>query len=904
MTEQSSSYRDIVPNLGNTRFEKYRNTSKNKRVKGKIASDVLSRYKDHYVPKDENDIAAEAEGSPTDLECLYAQKAIDIIRLDPKEAEEVTQEIDQNLDRVSKILNGQDPKYIEAAKLVAELTKWATLKDPDTDLPEILVPVMLNRFGSQRPALAAHMSNVSLDILNYLSSHIEPERNRSDKWYNPSRSTLEKTQGLLTIMTEHYPQSKAVGFIKSFNQTGPQKIDAPIDRSWREILEYQCEDQVRQHFGIKPNEPMSNNLTALETYQRLVYRLDEQTMPKKQEAPKSGIQKFTEYVYSKIDGAIKTQNTNYRFSKFSIMEPYSDLEDEECAGAEDSYKACGIDDFYYIEVTDKSNGWRTKVESEQILGQVYLAIASDVGIETDGRLSELEIFIIETVVRRAIGRSLGIGNFQDFESLDSLINSQIEEVITVPISDMIDTKTKYMRLGQSPHFTTQALLAGNLPKKFVTEDELIAVDGNDDASIREYIDLMNLFKSLRVSSHSKNQIEQDKRTSVARILKEDPTNTAPMRLVYKGHFNPTTSIDLPESEHDLVIENHTFSPDGLNQISGYRLNKIRESYGSLINYYILDDQDPHDKCLMPIDPVKLADLAERYKQIGLGGEEFLTRLEDVSTVQDLVDTIISISDYVYADDHGVNDMYHRFDKSKATSDTLQKYKFLVKSGRLQLQCTGAADFLIKSLETLLDKDAIIYPITGYVLKPGNDKIDGVSHAQVALEYEGRRYILDATPPESGYGESHQRVKQFNRQLDHDTIITNSRSVSPVKSNERPKVEPTIEINSKSPEEKRAEILDDLKDSLAAILGVKNKELLGKELLKLNENDPMRLTVGAIMADQRGNKTDMPINRVLPILRGIKQADAETRRVLGVDHYLDHVLDILTDYLTKYTQIKE
>lgn len=161
-------------------------------------------------------------------------------------------------------------------------------------------------------------------------------------------------------------------------------------------------------------------------------------------------------------------------------------------------------------------------------------------------------------------------------------------------------------------------------------------------------------------------------------------------------------------------------------IPGYRLAHTERLGADRVYDFARDDSDPYEPCPATISETQLTDLSNYCKNRGLQAIGTALHEQPPETITDLVRIIQANSDYFIPEDS-----YRQ--GSGIDADT----------GRYYGQCTTFATLSSDMITEFLGLPA--RTIDGLAIQQGGGEISALGHQQTLVVYEGRAYILDATP---------------------------------------------------------------------------------------------------------------------------------------------------------------
>ncbi len=374
-----------------------------------------------------------------------------------------------------------------------------------------------------------------------------------------------------------------------------------------------------------------------------------------------------------------------------------------------------------------------------------------------------------------------------------------------------------------------------------------------------------------------------------------------MRLIQPASM-PDMS-DVSRVRNHMVIEpKNNFLPtaDNAFTVAGFKLEWA--SNGRL--HFAYDaNHDPYTPARVPLPEGSIDQLIAVYKEAGLDELACLVDQGSIRTVDQLVRTLAQGADYA-----------QRGNGTRITTKTLgdlaEAYKD--EEGRLNYQCSGAAQLLKLSLQELYGENSVSV-ITGSVLPPGSDTIGAVGHAQVKFESpdDGCVYYLDATPA-GGTPAMTTSMAQESRVADE--VISSK--------------PPVVEKNVKwleaaealfEEEKRRKDAVGEIREYTkieadeavialreakllplaGAWLGIrpagkKSRDELYRKLLDLQKGDPLRSTLELTHQIPAGTAKISQLPRLKALLDTIRHHPVNSPLFKRIRHYSRPQLDALSD----------
>lgn len=220
--------------------------------------------------------------------------------------------------------------------------------------------------------------------------------------------------------------------------------------------------------------------------------------------------------------------------------------------------------------------------------------------------------------------------------------------------------------------------------------------------------------------------------------------------------------------------------------------------------------------------------------------------------------------------------------------SLEDYYELIRSGNLYVQCTGNSHFLQYSIDELFGKGKTS-TMSGYPLMYRAIST-GAAHQQTVFNYEGRAYILDATPFLREEKPDHEPLfgitpppGRFRPPMSKATQQTGHSSTK----------EPAHPYEQTEPyEQKLAAIRQSLEMQLRNLLKTSDQDALYKKTNTLPVGDPLRATVETMLRAVYNDATQDEVERLHQYLIDYQAADEMQRRAMRVPSYEARTVQLL------------
>ncbi len=398
------------------------------------------------------------------------------------------------------------------------------------------------------------------------------------------------------------------------------------------------------------------------------------------------------------------------------------------------------------------------------------------------------------------------------------------------------------------------------------------------------------------------EYERQANMQIGEVERYEPARyRVPLRLVINGKDDSGQFPPVADHE-DLVISGiYGYGYSDTVYIPGYK--QVSYDYGSARYGFVADpDGDPYTTCDAHIESAHIAEITEQYRKIGL--ETLAQQINDSPnlTVGELVEMIRDWSVYHLPETFSAEHLSDR----KAALETrdpkfysISDFADIVKEGKLYVQCTGAATFLQRSLESCFGYGSV-GQVTGNVMRGDSRIINAAGHAQVTLVHEGKLYILDATPaldmPISEAYEPLDAAEDYEREQQPATI-------PPLEIPDRPQeVGEYFEQPDVTPESEIAGLYASLQQQLKIVFEQSDVAGVEKQIIKLAKHDPVRRMYESFARYQSGRVGPEQAGDLAVYIAGCSTSPEATRRKLGLHRYTPEFLEQLASMSHRFHQL--
>ncbi|MEI6478371.1 MAG: hypothetical protein WCO52_05295 [bacterium] len=795
------------------------------------------------APTPEVDMAERGPSNPEAFPLSSQEQAVlEVISIEPEERARLENEIDAIVENlVSMQLTEADKRR---TRYVADKVRWEMMGG--RILPASLA-LYEDSSGSRsvgyHPDLEEMKNAEDYLAFSAVSQMLEPVEAQVDEIIQ------NREERFVEVFCDYARSGPQYGLLASFTVNLPEELDQPITESWRNVREHQIDQSVRHRFGLGEDQNIPRRSEPDMAMRREKYQLDLETKPAVRH--KKGVEGasfdawFREVAKDFLPGDIDRQAVE-------ITRIWAEhTEDEEGNASQEKVLNLELNDGRVVELehVDKLYEWGGDFLKHERIWPFDL--------------EEVDDFLATYVVAKYYRL------FSDEKrdpSFENILNECVEDKVRSAIEN--DWQSAFLGRLSAP------LLRG------------LPVYPFKEKSGKDLKEIPPPFQEPdgRVNVESRNSMEFQRGMEIGTILRKD-AECGDQRMMF---WSKGDALDLPdrhESEFDLciaVLQNE--APDGKRthhlRVPGYELVGQK---GTIWYFTHAEGYDPYtgsEEVEVPAEARQT--LAEEYDGIGLTDLAATLRDSDELFLDELVERIAAHSQYTFDETYSGGFKKHR---------TIESFEQFVEGGRLQVQCTGAAAFLIASLKILFPEGAVSQ-IAGNMLGRGR-RITAVGHAQVVFALDGLCYVLDSTPPLgegrggrhawgwADFGKSHRVRRQPREKPGKD-------------SKESPAAVPLHNAEKRvgSEEERNRVIRTRLEETLSVVFDVASNEELYRKVLKLGQSDPVRRSLEAGVRSTGEQRTGTELQDASSYLDMVLAADPRTIRSMGLPVYDARLLQIL------------
>lgn len=517
--------------------------------------------------------------------------------------------------------------------------------------------------------------------------------------------------------------------------------------------------------------------------------------------------------------------------------------------------------------------------------------------ELDGKVfdqnSELNVRLYDKIAQHFVDH---IG-YSKYETVPFL-NNYVSEAIAVAYSGKFKSMSEVMREAwlSCKNSTIHSAFIGEHNDEFISSnwERTLLLDPTFD-SIKDKTETdprvlldhdrewARIFKkdAMIVSDAS---IERMKNRSIGNVAKFDKSSQrvgGRIVVLETGYSEMTTELN-PDMSITLYKECQPFVP-------GYVLVGSAKQADETYKYDFVKDEngDPYTECNIEIDKNDTSELANIYASIGLGDLADSLQSAKKLTISDLAMHIQRNSVYAKASTH-----------SKHRTDNLWDFKPLVENGKLHVQCTGAAQFLMHTLNELYGSSSSGIVTGDTTLHSNWADITAAGHAQVSFNFDDEYYILDATPSASGRVPRKKlftRIKKMKKPAKKQNITIPEQSIEQI-----PEVEELVQVRQLEQQIDVYTVVTQMIESCEALLVASfeqpNNKKLYETLKKLPEHDVVRRTYELLRRYRLGKISTEDLSASSRYIKKIATADEPIQRKLRLQQYPQPLMEQLVRFV--------
>lgn len=757
---------------------------------------------------------------------------------------------------VNSLLNKDQQAAVRAA---ADKVLWRWFGEADQPLPDSLA-INFNGLLIYNPKGSVTSFNYSAE--EYLK-----------KWTvnNQPRARLHQELAVAKLIET----MSTYNFLRSFLVETPVIQELRLSDQERLARERQIEADVRRRYGMADGKSFERYTPAWQELQRHLYQLDEETSPGLDRKPSDPKAKFEAWLLAEAQSRWSSQHPSWYPS----------------TGKPPDVKIIGLG-------PNPEEHSSSKIAFRLSDGQALTFKRIMYGC-LDDQYDESGPYILPRQLDRGLleefSSNLLQKNMQYKEALAEAVHKTAESYFDTNDGNLDDSLLIAIRRPSGDIYT-------ELPESYLQYNTL-AIDEPQ-------------FYDVKVVS--RERYSQDIHRTIGDVLyRSRPQDAA--RLVDFQTFERVRQLPLPTSDrlhdYDLVLQfdpkmelavNDAKPRDGHGRepyIAGFDLVATDGNKW----YFNRSELDPYEGSgHIKLEKNGIDLLRQKYSAFGMTALAQALQGIDAMSAADLASIIRQHSDYTF--DTSLPEF------SKRTSGmmvSIGAFTQFVRDGRVQMQCTGAATFLGYSLEIALEGSTAVQS-DGWLMTD-SAKLTAVRHAQTLLIYQGRQFLLDATPNADAAGgrglditgnfgsgrfgrlrstaQAHREIEN-HPQLPHAATELPAEEAEP----EPPKTADLSELLAEHEPQRIEACKERVEQILSAVLDIP-KQKLADRLIKLSRDDPVYRAYEALHKKPPvGTQSDQITEAAQYIDDYVRNGDAGWRKRHGVPLYNPDFMHLLRQAL--------
>lgn len=746
-----------------------------------------------------------------------------------------------------------DPKDRELITVVAGAIEWEWFGNPDDPLPACTI---LSDHKSLQFTEKA-VEQYSMSIREYLYRALSEISVARDFYY-----VENMREDIITALAEIIQETPAYAFLRALASEAPQLRDIPLTLAQRMIREAQEEDAVRKTFGLNRQHNLRLHYDAHNSLQRRLYQLDDEKVQTKEQKDDNPKQLLLQYILNELNSFLGREGDERVVS-------LTKTERDELTGL----SVRGKEDYLTDSIFTLSDEW---ISASAMNGRRYL-----------------EDFDYSWSLLYALAKGLIDQNQTQLSALE-ILNKAI-----VPPDDFDIFREGAIRAGLKAYLF-------RMDTPIAKERYGISKTWRPNIADRHnYIDVVSagVIEEMRQQPPFGKIVGSARKDTTGRVI----TGARRMQADLPVHINDYACMLYMDENADYHLYGALGRMDSLELdmdeleplIPGYYAAAYDEN--ERVWYFKRAEFDPYrGSAELKIDEQSQAALAAQLQAIGMDTLASEIAHKTNLDLSQLVALIREYSDYTF-------DKKYALSTSFLKERTDEGFKQLIsESGRLQVQCTGAATFLCHVLKTALPSSRVA-SLSGHVVDDGGD-ISSIGHVQVMVSHEGRQYIVDATPPSILAGTGFDGGNRgMLRRREYDNLDQKNPFGEKVPMLQQGDVKTELQIIGTAAEIAHAEktaqvqnVTERTKQLLRAHFSMPaaSDEQLYREVVKLKKDaDPVRRVLELVLQAEAGvAEGRRNIEKTQAYLEAVKGANGALLRRLGVPRYDDALLRSLASIL--------
>lgn len=729
------------------------------------------------------------------------------------------------------------------------LTAWRLFGEPGDPLPKNTI-LLENKDSNALPEIVtdARLPYHDIEQLVYqvVGKDIFTDLNKNIKTFlNAQKPDIRQS------LSEILAQSDVTAFLLSFAAPQPEVKKEPLNPYWRRVREAHIDEDVRLKYGLAVGATLFSGTSEWHERARRVNQLDDQEQDRVTDTKKDSIDRariFFTTLYERVFNEENRIKNGKTFTSISFPEEQDSLAQ-----------------LHFVDNQGKNHTIATLHYDAQVANLFLRLIGSNE--EQDGALQSHFV--------RSFLFKLHSFSAASLEEMVANANAETTGEVTNSL-----VRSKFTTGGETSHYIdcySNGLLR---PTKALEATPIVSRTSFSRGNERRQRSRKSWYDAL----HGSYEVNRAFDYSIGTVIAHDRTDHVSSRLLF--YDQDGAAKPLPETnEHgqaDLIIS-IGLSDGDLPQIPGYSTVAIRDGrMKSRVEFIKNPEGDPYATCDVPIPQENLHELLEAYETIGLFDLAKALNSPNCRTISQAVQIIQQHSRYI---DFDLSDVKQRISK-------LSEFAVVVKDGKLETQCTGAASFLSKTLN-LLYGNTVSCIVGGQLITNGEKEITSTGHAQVLFAHNGYQYLLDSTP------HSNTTVVANATPKENDNI--HAPKAQPILQEQRPNPTPE-KLPEKSPEEQHQELLARVELFITAHLNAKTSQEMTKRVADLPKHHLVREALRLIRSPLRGNFSASEVEASIDKVARYQKLQEEGNKKLTLLGYSPPLLSQLHKELSRLLSI--
>lgn len=732
----------------------------------------------------------------------------------------------QSVEIVSASQISDDQRQV--VQKVADIFEWFHFGEPGMELPEALVNVMDEDTG---------IVYVRLDCTN-----IPPIDLRTAWWaiqessttpitgQIPERAKFKLVAPTISSLLQETPGYKLVQSI--ITEAPVKEQTQSLTQAQRHVREAQIRAEVRARNQLGENDRVEKRSPADLDLQGSLYRLDEETVRRPSEDVESGD------TFRKIRAFFKPHIMKELQESIHVDMP-------------------PITHYSYDEEGEQYIGWYGDTEAANLEDNELLLDLTD-------KLNQTGTFSVPSFYTSYIEKICNAAHMGR-ESAQAQFEMALAAAADYTAENLCATPMQFGHDRLSPDcFTERAFLYG-------LQGEIVPNATYETwrySSEEAYAPAKLTTATIGFVTYA--ELQRKHNESAGFVTRRDPTMNSAVRLIQ----TTTQKQNLPQyATHEtlhIAMENWSIAPGEQIYVPGFTtvsFDPFFQEWGLAPDV----NGDPYAPAEVAVPEDRKEGLLSQYEDIGL--TELAQTLRDTPrlTVNEMTQIIQRYTNYSVPA------------RAQRTQEVGKLYDFgtHVQGQKLNLQCTGSAAFLVRSLNEVFGVNCAAVQ-QGRAIQTTSDLISQLEHQQVSFTHVGQTFLLDST----GFS-------TFTSSHANNTATGTAPSFQPTAQRAKPKTtQQRKQVTFDLAAENAAHPLNMFVEQLIGMYGVANSAQLYETIARLPIEDPVRITLSNLMGEHT-SVDDLHKNKAY--LEAMARADEATLRGAKLRHYLGHhVLNVALD----------